>query len=302
MPHSEHSPDESSPEEPSTVTECEPTNIAASETIQRHPLFFIEPIFIKVQNTLFQVPRLAFEGREGSPFADAASLQAEQEDHEFVPEGRSIDKPVVLHVEVRDFENLLSVMAASALMFPTHSSNISNEQWKSALRLSNMWNFVDIRAIAIEKLDDSLIDPIERIVAAREFRVRRWLFSSLEELITGGVAAIDPARCANTLGWETVALLYYARSEYRTADPTDPTDPTRLVQAMQSGRSRVTYSCPFCHQWHKFGHHCTVSNEVMRLQVEISSDANQVQPPVTNPELQALIERIFADELNGMHD
>lgn len=89
-------------------------------SLDRDPQFYMEPLFVKVQNTLFQIPRIAFEGRAapGSFFANVASrrLQKTQQDSE-AQEGESEVKPIVLHVNVEDFRGLLHVLYAKSAMY-----------------------------------------------------------------------------------------------------------------------------------------------------------------------------------------
>ncbi|CAA7260404.1 unnamed protein product [Cyclocybe aegerita] len=61
----------------------------------------------QVEDTLFKVPRVGFEGRSGTPFEAFASLQQLNDSRE----GLDGDHPVYLQgVRVYDFENLLRIM------------------------------------------------------------------------------------------------------------------------------------------------------------------------------------------------
>ncbi|KAF9041503.1 hypothetical protein BJ165DRAFT_289881 [Panaeolus papilionaceus] len=281
------------------------TTVATSRT-RRHTTFFMEQLFVQVQDTLFQIPRVVFEGRQGSPFADAATLATQQDTNLSTTEGSSADNPVVLPVDLQDFEDLLHMMYASGSLIPNYPSEISSDQWKGTLRLAILWNFDDIRAKALKALEANTEKyPLERISVAREFRLRKWLISGYGELIAGPLTALEPKGCAATLGWETLALLYHARGEYWTAPMVDP---ERLVGYLNNGNSGIQHTCSICPRnirWstrHPVGSACPTGDKGT---VVFSRDP-QLQQNIQNvdfnsPILVTLIERIFADELAGMH-
>ncbi|KAF9041499.1 hypothetical protein BJ165DRAFT_289121 [Panaeolus papilionaceus] len=133
-------------------------------------------------------------------------------------------------------------------MIPNYPADISNDQYKGALRLATLWNFDDIRNKAIKVLEtNTATDPIERISVAREFRIRSWLISGYGELITGPAETLKPRGCAATLGWEALALIYYARNEYGTGPSQDP---VKLAEYLNSGNSGIGYRCPSCPKRH----------------------------------------------------
>ncbi|KAF9041496.1 hypothetical protein BJ165DRAFT_289171 [Panaeolus papilionaceus] len=298
----------------------------ATDNLRHHPRFFMEPLFVQIKDILFQIPRVAFEGRKGSPFADAASLPAQQSTDpvaKSMVEGRSADKPVILPVEVTDFENLLHVMYAFGLLIPDYPTHISKEEWISALRLATLWNFDDIRNKAIKALDSSFSNPMERLCVARAFRIRSWLVSSYVELITGPISALQPSLCSTTLGWETLALIHHARNEYGTGPSYNPTS---LVQHLNSGISSVGYKCSSCNPdrvhngrgqmsafastlfpdttvIHQVGSRCPHLNQTVVFSVINQSQQSATQPVVSvvpSPSLTSLVQRVFADELAGM--
>ncbi|KAJ7452177.1 hypothetical protein B0H11DRAFT_2074649 [Mycena galericulata] len=60
---------------------------------------------------------------------------------------------------------------------------LSKDEWISALKLSTLWYFLDIRELAIQQLSDTPLDAIERIVLAKRYDVADWLRAGYSELV-----------------------------------------------------------------------------------------------------------------------
>jgi hypothetical protein len=87
----------------------------------------------------------------------------------------------------------------------------SKEVWISVLKLSTLWYFSDIRALAIKKLDSHFLSPtrdnVEIILLARTYDVSSWLRSAYTDFVDKGLSLEDAER----IGWETAARVYKAR-------------------------------------------------------------------------------------------
>lgn len=57
------------------------------------------------------------------------------------------------------------------------------DEWKAVLNLTTMWKFEDSRALAIEKLDSLLEDPLDKIHLAQRYHIPGWVPAALEELV-----------------------------------------------------------------------------------------------------------------------
>lgn len=57
------------------------------------------------------------------------------------------------------------------------------EKWTSVLKLSTMWNLTTIRRLAIGAMTPLLVDPVQKIVLARNYDVDEWLLPGLNRLV-----------------------------------------------------------------------------------------------------------------------
>ncbi|KAF9041491.1 hypothetical protein BJ165DRAFT_1530208 [Panaeolus papilionaceus] len=196
------------------------------------PLFYMETMFVQVQDTLFQVPKIAFEGRQWSYFADAADARREHRrqqsqspapaqepegrgtpEPQEIEEGSSEAKPIVVDVDVGDFRGLLHVMYAKSSIIQHYPTTINPDQWSSALRLSTVWKFDDIRREAIAALDPTISswDPLRIIILARECKVRKWLIRAYRQLTLVRINDLEPGWFdGEALGWKTLSRLFYS--------------------------------------------------------------------------------------------
>jgi hypothetical protein len=58
---------------------------------------------------------------------------------------------------------------------------MSVDEWISVLKLSTMWEFFEMRALAISQLSES-IDLVTKVTLARKYNISTWLFSAYEGL------------------------------------------------------------------------------------------------------------------------
>lgn len=90
---------------------------------------------------------------------------------------------------------------------------ITMEEWISALKLSTMWEFSDVRKKAIQnmQLPRSEMDPVTMVLLAQEYMIPEWLLPGYEQLIKRPeFISMDEAE---RLGLRTVMRLYKIREE-----------------------------------------------------------------------------------------
>ncbi|KAJ7876096.1 hypothetical protein B0H14DRAFT_2283410, partial [Mycena olivaceomarginata] len=167
----------------------------------------------QVENTLFKVPRFQFE-RHSRIFATTFSLPQLVEG----AEGSSDKTPFKLNgIKHLDFRRLLRVLYPMTrrkcrAILTVHvydrtaipkTPTLSKDEWVSVLKLANLWDFIEVRNFAIEKLTlyAGSLDCIERILFARQFDVSAWLQSGYVELAQR--KAFISSKEAEKIGWET---------------------------------------------------------------------------------------------------
>jgi hypothetical protein len=90
---------------------------------------------------------------------------------------------------------------------------MTKEGWISVLRLAEMWNFKDIRALAIAKLTNESLEPVEQILLARTYMVPQWLRAGYDALATR--SDVLSSEEAKRIGYETAVLMFQARERIR---------------------------------------------------------------------------------------
>lgn len=128
-------------------------------------------------------------------------------------EGSSDACPFVLEgVSRADFKGLLRVMYPLQMPHLGADMALPRKDWIAALKLATMWNFRNIRQIAISKLSaDTGIDPVDKVVLAKEYKVPDWLLAGYHELVKRNTP-ITPAEAAR-LGLETTVYLFHVRED-----------------------------------------------------------------------------------------
>ena len=86
---------------------------------------------------------------------------------------------------------------------------MSEEEWIAALKLSTMWDFFKVRELAIEALSRIEMNPITKILVAKQYMVQTLLFDGYNEL-ANGTGPISVAE-AERLGWETAIHIFNIR-------------------------------------------------------------------------------------------
>ncbi|KAI6043402.1 hypothetical protein EDC04DRAFT_2562969, partial [Pisolithus marmoratus] len=138
-----------------------------------------------VEDHLFRIPREPLE-TESTVFKDMFLLP--QGDSETV-EGQSDTSPVILQgISKNEFESLLR-----ALMYRSvskKSSGLDQAQWISVLKLSTMWEFDELRNVAIQHLDQPSpsfnaadtpppFNPVDKFALASKYDIKEWFLPAL---------------------------------------------------------------------------------------------------------------------------
>jgi hypothetical protein len=89
---------------------------------------------------------------------------------------------------------------------------VSKKEWVDVLKLSTLSHVLEIRTKAIERLSSGL-QPVERVLLARECLVSQWLTQGYREIVTE-LETISEAD-ADKLGCKTTVKLFLLRENLR---------------------------------------------------------------------------------------
>ena len=90
---------------------------------------------------------------------------------------------------------------------------MGSEEWISVLKLSTMWTFGELRRKAINWLGRLNIDPVQKVMLARIYKVESILVDGYSELITRKEGpSLEEAKA---LGYEAAIRLYEQRERHR---------------------------------------------------------------------------------------
>ncbi|KIM36758.1 hypothetical protein M413DRAFT_31388 [Hebeloma cylindrosporum] len=172
----------------------------------RDDFYYFQNLVFKVEDTLFCVPRNAFERPNGNFFSDALfSIPGPGENGEQI-EGRGDKHPLILSgVSKEHFRGFLRVMYPLTTKY---------EDWVGVLHLSTMWGFVEIRERSIQAVSVFLDDKpvIDKILLARKYHVKDWLFAGYTALVLQD--QLDFNELLSALDPLTVARLFYVRETF----------------------------------------------------------------------------------------
>ncbi|CAE6479407.1 unnamed protein product [Rhizoctonia solani] len=160
----------------------------ASESLERHPEFFLDDTLVTIQigKTLFKVHK--YQLTKSEVFSDMFKIPSPKGGGP--DEGSSPEHPIKLDgVAASDFAVLLRVLYASQFsssqLVPEASLIIP------AFRLANMFNFSDLRTHLLPLAEKSL-DDVDKIVFAREFDIKEWVKNPTVSYLA--LASIVPLR------------------------------------------------------------------------------------------------------------
>ncbi|TFK21316.1 hypothetical protein FA15DRAFT_83089 [Coprinopsis marcescibilis] len=178
--------------------------------------FYWEPIFFKVGDELFCVPRNEFT-RSSEVFADMFTLPSVG-----IIEGQDREHPMLLEgYKKSDFEALLRILYPphESIVSPAFTLEMDKEAWIGVLRLSSIWNMKTIRDYAIERLTKEVnaLTPAAKIVLARTHKVKRWFDQGFQELISGKPPPLE--ELSESLGLTSAAQVLTIRDHNRYGPP-----------------------------------------------------------------------------------
>ncbi|THU77278.1 hypothetical protein K435DRAFT_556046, partial [Dendrothele bispora CBS 962.96] len=149
-----------------------------------------------VEGVLFKVLRYQFE-RKSEIFRDMFSLLQGTQD----AEGNKDENPIKLEgVSATEFRHLLKVLYPPPISNDSASFDITDEEWKSILKLATLWRFLEIRKLAIGKLTNCpSMQTVEKILLGRKYFIADWIKSAYSQLViqtqTPSIADLDRLGC-----------------------------------------------------------------------------------------------------------
>ncbi|KAJ3767241.1 hypothetical protein FB446DRAFT_793371 [Lentinula raphanica] len=149
-----------------------------TSTYPRNFSFYFDYRTFLVEETLFRFP-INLLAQESPVFRDMMEIPTFS-----TQEGLTDDDPIrldgVLH---DDFVQLLTILAPPQ-RFKQPVPSLSFSEWTSVLNLADMWCMDRIREHAIKTMNKTEgVDPVEKLVVARTYRVDAWLSPSLDAII-----------------------------------------------------------------------------------------------------------------------
>ena len=96
------------------------------------------------------------------------------------------------------------------LLFP---SDLSRDEWISALKLSTMWDLAEVRKYRIQMMSQLDLSPAHKVFLGNQYHILAWLKDGYKILVTNGEAmtAEQLKENVNVLGWETMARVLRLR-------------------------------------------------------------------------------------------
>jgi len=182
------------------------TRLKVDEAYEEDESYYFTDVVFLVENRLFKVPRHYFEA--GSEvFRAMFQLPAPAN---VVPDGRSEKQPLRLDgIEKKDFKQLLKVLYPRTF---GQEESLTVPEWTSVLKLATMWEFTEIRGLAIQKMSQLAIENFDKIIIAKDYHVTDWLIRGLNVLAQREepMGAEDVRR----LGWDYIFKLAEVRESF----------------------------------------------------------------------------------------
>jgi len=177
-----------------------------SGEVQRDSLYYFRSVTFLVENSLFNVPRVYFE-KNSSVFDDMLGLPASDD-----PEGSSDINPIKLEsIQKIDFQRLMTAMFPDLSRFTPQPVTMDREGWSSVLKLATMWGFGELREEALEELGRVEMEPTDKIILGRNYKVENFLVDGYMELVARDDMLTSEEKIK--LGYETSVLLYEKRED-----------------------------------------------------------------------------------------
>ncbi|THH06650.1 hypothetical protein EW146_g9547 [Bondarzewia mesenterica] len=180
------------------ITDSDGTNSTSSVVHRHDELYYLDNAVFLVEDILFKVPRRGLEGIFQTMFSlspDAISKGGNDEDPIRLPN-------TITSFEFRSFLKVLYPLG-------TPLDSLQDDEWVAVLGLSTMWRFPEIRTRAIEKLNARTLNPLKKLMLAKQHRVSAWLIEGYESLARRKTHLTVEER--SMLGWDTFAGLVELR-------------------------------------------------------------------------------------------
>ncbi|KAK1220466.1 hypothetical protein PQX77_016759 [Marasmius sp. AFHP31] len=189
--------------------------------------YFWDLVVFKVEDELFKVPKQRFVENPHPPFNEMFTLLQPQ-GSESGPldtkreEGRSADHPIVLEQIAKvDFERFLGALypRVQPLRRKACNTEIYTATWLSVLKISSLWNFIEIRKAAIERLflpNVASFNIFDRILAGQDYGVLKWFIEGIMIVVSAHKADLDH-KDARRIGINTAISLYHLKNKMRDA-------------------------------------------------------------------------------------
>ncbi|KAF8627743.1 hypothetical protein AX17_006111 [Amanita inopinata Kibby_2008] len=150
---------------------------------QKHETYFLEDVYIVVDNTMFKVPRLYLQE---SPVFQA--LLGGNPIDEGTPESKTMGDGTVHKPLVCSSVTVESVALLLCVLYPTsfnQAPKLTAYEWRDILELASKWNLEKIRDLAVQRLCGMRLDAITRLELARRHDIQRkeWLLPPIRELV-----------------------------------------------------------------------------------------------------------------------
>ncbi|KAF5336233.1 hypothetical protein D9758_014366 [Tetrapyrgos nigripes] len=189
----------------------------SSKNPKRNENYFWDTVTFLVEQSLFRVPRYHFE-KNSEVFGDMFSLPQGEP-----IEGNDEQHPIKLEgVEAHDFEHLLRALYPRNP--PSLYSSKSEPDWRSVLKLSTLWRFLEFRQQAIDKLYLQLPEEAhEKITLGHQYHVCGWIKHGYIQLVERPqVLSMEEVE---KLGYPTAVHIFrlrehFTRKKYRSQSST----------------------------------------------------------------------------------
>jgi hypothetical protein len=198
-------------------------------SIKRHGDYYLRDgnICFLVENTVFRLHRYFFD-RESKYFRDRLGPCSEGGDG-------TPNRPYIIHdIKSDEFADFVWVWYNPAYSF----SKQGKQKWLTILQLATLWEFGDIKQLAIRQLEKLKLDPIEKIITYKQYSVdSELLLPSYVSLCTS--PTLPSPEEGRILTLETVLRIASARervllraSELGCKTPTIGSAPEEVVRAV----------------------------------------------------------------------
>jgi hypothetical protein len=195
-----------SPESQSVSSSSSGSDAMSAQRPPRDIRFYLDNVTFLVEGTLFKVPRLYFE-KNSIVFSDMFAVPRADD-----REGSTDENPINLEsIEKVDFEKLLNAMFPDLARYTLEPIIMGRPEWVSVLKLSTLWRFGELREEALDELAQIQIDPIDKVILARDYSVEKWLVEGYTELVQRDAGLSAEER--RMLGYEVAFQLYERREE-----------------------------------------------------------------------------------------